>query len=124
MPLAVQVTAGCRPFLLPVAIQGFAVEIRLGDEGGIEALRGNLHGGGQVGDRRAFVAEAPEGFAGRSQRHIAGYGWAVLVDPAVAGTPQSKGTIQWSGAYGHNWFVDPVENITVMAMTNTPFEGM
>lgn len=53
-----------------------------------------------------------------------GYGWAVLVDPAAAGTPQSKGTIQWGGAYGHNWFVDPVENITVVAMTNTAFEGM
>lgn len=53
-----------------------------------------------------------------------GYGWAVLVDPAAAGTPQSKGTIQWGGAYGHNWFVDPVENITVVAMTNTTFEGM
>lgn len=53
-----------------------------------------------------------------------GYGWAVLVDPAAAGTPQSKGTIQWGGAYGHNWFVDPVENITVVALTNTAFEGM
>lgn len=53
-----------------------------------------------------------------------GYGWAVLVDPAGAGTPQSKGTIQWGGAYGHNWFVDPVENITVVALTNTAFEGM
>ncbi|OOG76068.1 serine hydrolase [Sinorhizobium sp. A49] len=53
-----------------------------------------------------------------------GYGWAVLVDPAAAGTPQSKGTIQWGGAYGHNWFVDPVENLTVVALTNTAFEGM
>jgi CubicO group peptidase (beta-lactamase class C family) len=53
-----------------------------------------------------------------------GYGWAVLIDPATAGTPQSKGTIQWGGAYGHNWFVDPVEKITVVAMTNTAFEGM
>ncbi|WDZ77781.1 serine hydrolase [Ensifer adhaerens] len=53
-----------------------------------------------------------------------GYGWAVLVDPAAGSTPQSRGTIQWGGAYGHNWFVDPVENITVVAMTNTTFEGM
>ncbi|MBK5571010.1 serine hydrolase domain-containing protein [Ensifer sp. 2YAB10] len=53
-----------------------------------------------------------------------GYGWAVLVDPKAGATPQSKGTIQWGGAYGHNWFVDPVEKITVVAMTNTTFEGM
>ncbi|WP_343213934.1 serine hydrolase domain-containing protein [Ensifer oleiphilus] len=53
-----------------------------------------------------------------------GYGWAVLVDPAAAGTPHSKGTIQWGGAYGHDWFVDPVENITVVVLTNTAFEGM
>ncbi len=53
-----------------------------------------------------------------------GYGRAVLVDPAAAGTPQSKGTIHGGGAYGHDWFVDPVENITVVMLTNTAFEGM
>lgn len=53
-----------------------------------------------------------------------GYGWAVLNDPDAAGTPQSKGTIQWGGAYGHSWFVDPVKKLTVVALTNTAFEGM
>ncbi|MDQ7728500.1 serine hydrolase domain-containing protein [Halomonas sp. SpR8] len=53
-----------------------------------------------------------------------GYGWAVLDDPDAAGTPQSKGTIQWGGAYGHSWFVDPVKKLTVVALTNTAFEGM
>ncbi|WP_207485152.1 serine hydrolase domain-containing protein, partial [Arenibaculum pallidiluteum] len=53
-----------------------------------------------------------------------GYGWAVLVDPASSRTPQSKGTIQWGGAYGHSWFVDPVERLSVVALTNTAFEGM
>ncbi|MGP9766664.1 serine hydrolase domain-containing protein [Halomonas sp. AOP13-D3-9] len=53
-----------------------------------------------------------------------GYGWAVLDDPDAAGTPQSKGTIQWGGAYGHSWFVDPVNKLTVVALTNTAFEGM
>jgi CubicO group peptidase (beta-lactamase class C family) len=28
------------------------------------------------------------------------------------------------GAYGHSWFVDPVEQLTVVAFTNTAFEGM
>ncbi len=53
-----------------------------------------------------------------------GYGWAVLVDPAVAVTPQSKGTFQWGGVYGHNWFVDPARALTVVALTNTAIEGM
>lgn len=42
----------------------------------------------------------------------------------LAGTPQAKGTIQWSGAYGHSWFVDPAHELTVVALTNTAFEGM
>lgn len=53
-----------------------------------------------------------------------GYGWAVLVDPQLASTPQAKGTIQWGGAYGHSWFVDPSNKLTVVALTNTAFEGM
>jgi CubicO group peptidase (beta-lactamase class C family) len=53
-----------------------------------------------------------------------GYGGAVLVDPAPTGTPQSAGTLQWGGAYGHSWFIDPVEHLTVVALTNTTFEGM
>jgi CubicO group peptidase (beta-lactamase class C family) len=53
-----------------------------------------------------------------------GVGWAVLADPAAAGTPQSKGTIQWGGAYGHSWFVDPAQKLSVVALTNTALEGM
>ncbi|WP_081770168.1 serine hydrolase domain-containing protein [Luteimonas huabeiensis] len=53
-----------------------------------------------------------------------GYGWAVLEDPAAAGTPQHRGTLQWGGAYGHSWFVDPVAGLSVVALTNTAFEGM
>ncbi|QNP49340.1 serine hydrolase domain-containing protein [Diaphorobacter aerolatus] len=53
-----------------------------------------------------------------------GYGWAVLVNPALARSPQSKGTLQWGGAYGHNWFVDPERKLTVVLLTNTAFEGM
>lgn len=53
-----------------------------------------------------------------------GYGWAVLDDPAGAGTPQSRGTIGWGGAYGHTWFVDPVSGLTVVAFTNTALEGI
>lgn len=53
-----------------------------------------------------------------------GYGWAVLVDPAAANTPQAAGTLQWGGAYGHSWFVDRTNGISLVALTNTAFEGM
>jgi CubicO group peptidase (beta-lactamase class C family) len=53
-----------------------------------------------------------------------GFGGAVLVDPKAAGTPQASGTLQWNGAYGHKWFIDPANELTAVALTNTAFEGM
>lgn len=53
-----------------------------------------------------------------------GLGWAILDDPAQAGTPQSRGTIAWGGIYGHSWFVDRLHAISVVALTNTTPEGM
>lgn len=53
-----------------------------------------------------------------------GYGWAVLDDPAAAKTPQGAGALAWGGVYGHNWFVDGKNGLTVVLMSNTAFEGM
>ena len=53
-----------------------------------------------------------------------GFGGAVLVDPKATGTPQARGTLQWNGAHGHKWFIDPANDVTVVALTNTAFEGM
>jgi len=53
-----------------------------------------------------------------------GFGGAVVTDPAIAHTPQSPGTWQWGGVYGHTWFVDPVHKLTVVAFTNTAPEGL
>jgi len=53
-----------------------------------------------------------------------GYGGAVLVDPAAAGSPQAAGTMQWGGVYGHTWFVDAARELTVVALTNTSLEGL
>jgi CubicO group peptidase (beta-lactamase class C family) len=46
------------------------------------------------------------------------------MDSKLAGTPQAAGTWNWGGAYGHHWYVDPVNRLTVVAMTNTALEGM
>ena len=53
-----------------------------------------------------------------------GFGGSVLLDPAAAPTPQSAGTFQWGGVWGHNWFVDPARRITMASLTNTALEGM
>lgn len=53
-----------------------------------------------------------------------GFGGAVVLDPQLAKTPQSAGTWTWGGAYGHTWFVDPVRELVVVALTNTALEGM
>jgi CubicO group peptidase (beta-lactamase class C family) len=70
----------------------------------------------QIGALRITTTEQPAwGF---------GFGGAVLVDSALAGTPQPMGTWNWGGVYGHHWYVDPVNRLTVVAMTNTSLEGM
>lgn len=53
-----------------------------------------------------------------------GYGGAVLDNPNIAQSPQGKGTIEWGGVYGHNWFYDPQQELGVIIFTNTAIEGM
>jgi CubicO group peptidase (beta-lactamase class C family) len=52
-----------------------------------------------------------------------GYFGAVVESPDEAQTPQSAGTIRWGGVYGHNWFIDPAEGLTVLNMSNNAVEG-
>ncbi|WP_455924879.1 serine hydrolase domain-containing protein [Pseudomonas putida] len=53
-----------------------------------------------------------------------GLGFSVLRDPALAATPESPGTWRWGGAYGHSWFVDRARRLSVVALSNTLYEGM
>lgn len=53
-----------------------------------------------------------------------GLGFSVLHDPAAAASPESAGTWRWGGAYGHAWFVDRARELSVVAFTNTLYEGM
>ncbi|WP_343715833.1 serine hydrolase domain-containing protein [Inquilinus sp.] len=53
-----------------------------------------------------------------------GYGFALVTDPAAAGVPMTAGTWRWGGVYGHSWFVDPANRLSVVALTNTALEGM
>lgn len=53
-----------------------------------------------------------------------GLGMTVLKDPAAANTAESLGTWRMGGTYGHSWFVDVKQRLSVVAFTNTALEGM
>ncbi|MDI3297168.1 serine hydrolase domain-containing protein [Janthinobacterium tructae] len=53
-----------------------------------------------------------------------GLGFTVLTDPQLAATPETAGTWRMGGTYGHSWFVDPAQELSVVAFTNTALEGM
>ncbi|MBY6344729.1 class A beta-lactamase-related serine hydrolase [Providencia rettgeri] len=53
-----------------------------------------------------------------------GLGFSVLCDRTLAASPESNGTWRWGGAYGHSWFVDRAQRLTVIAFSNTLYEGM
>jgi CubicO group peptidase (beta-lactamase class C family) len=70
----------------------------------------------QIGSLRTNLETTPSwGF---------GFGGAVLMDPAMAELPQAAGTWKWGGVYGHHWYVDPQNRLTVVALSNTTVEGM
>ena len=52
-----------------------------------------------------------------------GLGFTVLRDPIAANSPESVGTWRMGGAYGHSWFVDHRNGLTVVAFTNAGLEG-
>ncbi|HEY6621357.1 MAG TPA: serine hydrolase domain-containing protein [Steroidobacteraceae bacterium] len=70
----------------------------------------------QIGALRISVEATPSwGF---------GFGGAVLMDPAMAQVPQGIGTWKWGGVYGHHWYVDSQNGLTLVALSNTAIEGM
>lgn len=52
-----------------------------------------------------------------------GFLGAIVADPRAAGSPVAPGTVRWGGAYGHEWFVDRHNGLTVVGFTNTAVEG-
>jgi len=52
-----------------------------------------------------------------------GYLGAVTVDAKTAATAMPVGSVDWGGAWGHNWVIEPASGICIVTMTNTAFEG-
>lgn len=53
-----------------------------------------------------------------------GMGFAIVRDPATAGTPRKPGSFEWGGVYGSKMFVDPKSGLSVVMMTNTAVHGL
>jgi CubicO group peptidase (beta-lactamase class C family) len=68
----------------------------------------------RLGGIQRRPADAGKGF---------GYLGAVLLDPAAAATAMPEGAVDWGGAWGHNWVIDPGSGTSVVTCTNTAFEG-
>jgi len=92
----------------------------------LEALRGDAERAWLPASSVAAMARAQVGEQGPPDAPGWGFGlgFAVLRDPALAATPQAAGSWCWGGAYGHSWFVDPARGVSVVALTNTLYEGM
>jgi CubicO group peptidase (beta-lactamase class C family) len=72
-----------------------------------------------------------DGLANQTPRiaYSQGPGWkfshfgAWLDDPQLAASPAARGTTRWGGIFGHNWFIDPENGLSVVSMSNTGLEG-
>jgi CubicO group peptidase (beta-lactamase class C family) len=93
----------------------FLEAIRTGGGGIVSARTAQAMMSNQTGDLPILTNGPGFGF---------GFGGAVLVDPALAGSIHSPGVWLWGGVYGHSWFVDPARRLSVVVMTNTAIEGM
>jgi CubicO group peptidase (beta-lactamase class C family) len=52
-----------------------------------------------------------------------GFFGAIVADPKEAQSPVAAGTVRWGGSYGHEWFVDRHNGLSVVGFTNTALEG-
>lgn len=48
---------------------------------------------------------------------------AMIDDPKAANSPCPVGTLDWGGAWGHNWIIDRTNGLSIAVMTNTAPEG-
>lgn len=48
---------------------------------------------------------------------------AIIDDAKAAKSPCPVGTLDWGGAWGHNWIIDPINRLTILVCTNVAPEG-
>lgn len=88
----------------------------------LEALRGDfLAAGTKAAAFSNQIGSLPRHAKDPGKRF--GFLGAVLEDAALAGSPMPVGAVDWGGAWGHNWVIDPGSATTIVVCTNTLFEG-
>ncbi|MCE2575098.1 serine hydrolase [Komagataeibacter sp. FNDCR2] len=93
----------------------FIEAVRNGGEGILSPASAMLFGRNAIGD-------VDMGAQARGRRF--GYGGAVIMDPAAAGTPLCAGSFTWGGVYGHQWAVDRARGLSIVMLSNTALAGM
>lgn len=48
---------------------------------------------------------------------------AIIDDPKAANSPCPVGTLDWGGAWGHNWIIDRTNKLSIAVLTNVAPEG-
>jgi len=48
---------------------------------------------------------------------------AIIDDPGAANSPCPVGTLDWGGAWGHNWIIDRTNRLSIAVLTNVAPEG-
>lgn len=48
---------------------------------------------------------------------------AIIEDPVAAKSPCPVGTLDWGGAWGHNWIIDRTNRLSIAVLTNVSPEG-
>jgi CubicO group peptidase (beta-lactamase class C family) len=48
---------------------------------------------------------------------------AIIDDPKAAKSPCPVGTLDWGGAWGHNWIIDRTNRLSIAVLTNVAPEG-
>lgn len=66
-------------------------------------------------------AFAPDTLPGRTPGEAYGLGVRVVTDPAARNTLLSAGSFGWSGAFNTHFFIDPVERLVGIFMTQSAF---
>lgn len=98
-----------------------------GRAGDVLTLLEAFRAGDFLGEEWRAAARAPRiGEEAQAQGPGWGYSWmgAALLDPAKANSRWSRGSVSWGGVYGAWWGIDFARNLSVVALTNTAFEGM
>lgn len=70
---------------------------------------------------RNQIGDLPRREGDEGQRF--GFLSAIVDEPKEANSPVAAGTFRWGGIYGHDWFVDPANELSVAIFSNTAIEG-